>query len=305
MTQADVNTSVQSGTARRMGPMEPLPRVKGWELAALAAEGSLARVYQARPAGAPADTPAAYALKMLRPEWQQDPRAIALVQREALVGRRVTHPHLIAVLSAGTREPPHFVLMPWLAGNTLADQLLDKKGIEPPLAFWIARQVAEALQALHEAGWMHGDVKPSNIFVSPEGHVTLLDLGFARRTDRPEPAIERCVTGTCNYLAPETLSPGHRPDTRGDLYSLGVVLFEMLSGRLPFEAPDAATVARLHRTVRAPDLAQLMPELPTEAHVLVQELLAKQALRRPATPREVVDRVIPLEIATLPRRWAG
>src|SRR3972149_378570 len=79
----------------------------------------------------------------------------------------------------------------------------DAKTTAPAVAFWIARQVAEALGALREAGWMHGDVKPSNIFLSPEGHVTLLDLGFARRRHETGSAVDRCVLGTGSYFAPE------------------------------------------------------------------------------------------------------
>ena len=120
--------------------------------------------------------------------------------------------------------------MPWLEGASLAARLADGQQFGVPEALWIARQTAEALDALHAAGWMHGDVTPGNIHVSPTGHVTLLDLNFARRSDEIGSAVDRPIMGTCSYLAPEYLTSALRPDIRSDIYSLGVVLFEMSFG---------------------------------------------------------------------------
>jgi len=305
MAQTDAKTTVPAATARGV-EATPLPQpVRQWELVELAAAGALTEVYRARPAGASPERPASYALKTLRPQCQDDPRAVAILRREAWVGRTVSHPHVISLLAAAVAEPPYYVVMPWLSGNSLAVHLAGGKGLDPAVAFWIARQVAEGLGALREAGWIHGDVKPSNIFVAPEGHVTLLDLGFARRiADRGSPD-QRCVAGTCNYIAPERIAPGHPIDVPSDIYSLGVVLFEMLSGRLPFEGQDAAEVARKHREARVPELARLVPGLPAEACTLVRAMLAKEPLRRPQDPQEPIDRLARLEIATFARRQAG
>ncbi len=280
-------------------------RLKQWELVEIVARGALTEVYRARPEGARAGHPAAYALKMLRPEWQDDARAAALLRREALVGKGVSHPHLISILAAGVTSPPYYVVMPWLTGTTLAARLAAARRLELPVAFWIARQVAEALEALHAAGWTHGDVKPGNIFLSPEGHVTLLDLGFARRTAGADRAAERCLTGTYHYMAPEMLSAALRVDVRSDIYSLGVVLFEVLSGRPPFEGNEPLEIAGKHRGARVPELRRLVPDLPDEAAALVRQMLAKEPLRRPQTPRELIDGLAALEIATFARRWAG
>ena len=108
--------------------------------------------------------------------------------------------------------------------------------IEISKALWIVRQTAEALDALHAAGWMHGDVTSGNIRVSPAGHVTLIDLSFARRREEIGSAADRPIMGTCSYVAPECLTSALRPDIRSDIYSLGVVLFEILSGSLPYLA---------------------------------------------------------------------
>jgi serine/threonine protein kinase len=280
-------------------------RVNQWELVRLAAEGSLAQIYRARPAEGPADRPAPYALKMLRPEWQDDPNATGLLLREAVAGRSVSHPHLIPILAASISEPPRYVVMPWLDGSTLRAWLAAGRHLDLPVVLWIARQTAEALDALHAAGWMHGDVKPSNIFLSAEGHVTLLDLGFARRNDETGSAVDRCVMGTCNYMAPETITSALRADVRSDIYSLGIVLFEVLSGRLPFQGADLAELAEQHKTATPPDLHELAPHLPEQLVELVHRMLAKDALRRPQTPHELVRHLVKLEIATFSERAIG
>ncbi len=302
MTQTQSRAST-GAVAAHSDPRHELPcQVGQWELDYLAAEGSLARVYRARPAGTAADLPAPYALKMLRPQWHEDPRAVRLLQREALVGRSISHPHLISILQANLHRPPRFVVMPWLDGSTLQTQLEAARGVDLPVALWTARQVAEALDALHAAGWMHGDVKPSNIFISPVGHVTLLDLGFARRRDETGSAVDRWLLGTCNYMAPELITSALRADTRSDIYSLGAVLFELLSGRPPFAGDSLAELAGQHRQSRPPELRRLAPHLPQPVVELVHQMLAKEPLRRPQTPGELIDRLVTLEIATFSER---
>ncbi|NQT11475.1 MAG: serine/threonine protein kinase [Planctomycetes bacterium] len=301
MSRSHVRTDAISAVARRPDPPEAPCRVSQWDLIELAGEGSLTQVYRAQPTGTPPDRPAAYALKTLRPAWQDDPRAVALLRREAFVGRRVSHPHLIAVLAASVHEPPYFVVTPWLSGQTLAE-LLSGTPPDLPVVLWIVRQVAEALDALYTAGWMHGDVKPSNIFVSRGAHVTLLDLGFARRSQEMDSAADRCVMGTCNYIAPEMITSRLRPDSRSDIYSLGAVLFEALSGQLPFEGNDLAELASQHKEARPPSLRRLTPHLPRGVTRLVDEMLAKTPLRRPQSPAELIERLVALEIKAFSER---
>jgi serine/threonine-protein kinase len=277
-------------------------QLKQWQLIYLAAEGAFTRVYRARPVGCPEGQPPRYAVKTLRSVHECDPQVVAMLRREATVGRTVSNPHVVSILAAEVNEPPYFVVMPWLRGDSLATRLANRRALPAAVAFWIARQVAEALDALWAADWMHGDVKPANIFVSPEGHVTLLDLGFAGRLSRKESFEQRSLTGTSYYLAPEKVTTRPEADIRSDLYSLGVVLFEMLTGRVPFEGKDASELARQHREARLPDIAKSVAGLPPGTTALMRELLAKQPLRRPQTPRELVDRLVPLELATLGQR---
>lgn len=295
------STSAREWRSPREAPVA-LGRIGPWSLARLAAEGTLCRVYQVRPADGPPDRPASYALKALKETWEQNPAAVEVMRREAIVGRKVTHRKLISVLSAHVGAAPYFVVMPWLEGETLAGVLARTERLATPTALWIARQVAEALDALHAAGWMHADVKPGNIFIAADGHATLLDLGFARRPEEGGSAVDRCVCGTFQYIAPEMVTSALRPDIRSDIYSLGVTLYEMLSGRLPFAAGDLATLAELHQQGEAPPLRSLVPQLSRNVASLVHLMLAKEPLRRPQTPHEVIERLAPLEIETFAER---
>ena len=249
-----------------------------------AAEGGLAQIFRARPAGSQPNQPALYALKMLLPDWQNDAQAVRLLKREAQVGQSVSHPHLIPILFASVQQSPRFVVMPWLEGATLRTAAWPPVSVSTcPQVLWIARQTAEALDALHQAGWMHGDVKPSNIMLSPEGHATLLDLGFARRTDETGSAVDRCVLGTFHYIAPEFLTSAIRADIRSDIYSLGAVLYRILAGRLPFVGDDLAELASQHKQSLPPDLRRIAPHLPAGVARLVHRCFPKTrfAARKP------------------------
>lgn len=277
-------------------------RIRQWELVEFVGLGSLAHVYRARTVGSSSDRPATYAVKMLRPCWEDDEQAIGLLQREALVGRSVSDPHLVPILSAYVRESPRLLVMPWLDGASLATRMAEGQQFGVPESLWLVRQTAEALDALYRAGWLHGDVTPGNIHVSTTGHATLLDFNFARRSHEMGSAADRPIMGTCSYLAPEYITSTLRPDIRSDIYSLGVVLFEMLSGRRPFLGETLAQLATQHRQAAVPDLSRLMPHVPREVVHLVRQMMAKQPLRRPQTPRELIDRLVALEIATFSQR---
>jgi len=171
-----------------------------------------------------------------------------------------------------------------------------------PEALWMVRQMAEALDALHQAGWIHGDVKPENIMLAPNGHVTLFDLNFARRGDESGSAANRCVMGTFEYLAPEWLTSALRADIRSDLYSLGAVLYRLLTGRQPFTAESPAELVTQHLQGIPPDLRTLAPHVPEKVARLVHQMLAKDPLRRPQTPEELVEKLMRWEILTFGER---
>jgi serine/threonine protein kinase len=277
---------------------EPLPAQAGsWRLEGLLGEGTLARVFAARPVGSPTDRAAPYALKMLRPRWNDRPEALSLLRREASIGRSVAHPHLVAILAAHVHEPPYFVVMPRLAGQTLSTLLRRTPILSVSRALWIARQTAEALDALHRHGLLHGDVKPANLQLAPTGHATLLDLSFARPMNDGSSLVDLPLLGTLNYLPPEQIASTLRCDHRSDIYSLGIVLYEMLAGRPPFEAADLAELLHIHRQQRPKHLRTLRPDVPSPLANLVRQMVSKEPLRRPQTMDEVIRTLVRLEIA--------
>lgn len=272
--------------------------IGGWALVEPAGTGAFAEVYRARPEATATAAPI-YAVKRLRPEWEDDALVTAMFRREALVGRGISHPHVVPILSSQTRRPPRFVVMPWLEGHTLADRL--SRAGSPALteALWIVRQVAEGLAALEAAGWMHGDVKLENIVVSPSGHATLVDLGSVRRLDQPDPLSAGIVAGTRGHLAPECLMPRGRPDVRSDLYSLGVVLYRLLRGRATRGAAEPAVPSGESLRHGPPDLTALAPVAPPLVVRLLRRLLARDPLRRPQSADELVSELVGLEIGAL------
>ncbi|MCH8839865.1 MAG: serine/threonine protein kinase [Planctomycetes bacterium] len=272
----------------RMGP---------WQLVRLLSESELARVYVARPIDAAEDQPANYVVKVLRKEWWRDPQAIEMQRRAAWLGRAISHPHLLPVLSANVGQAPFYFVMPKLNARSLAEMLAPGSPLPLPITLWIARQVAEALSALHEAtGMIHADVKPSNILVSPEGHATLIDLGFSHSASEGRHWSSRPVVGTLSYIAPEAITSRMSAEPSSDLYSLGVTLYEMIAGQLPFDAASPDELVRMHREMKPDCIRHRAPRLPKTVASLVHRLLAKDSLRRPASASDVAEELMRLEI---------
>jgi serine/threonine-protein kinase len=270
----------------------------GWRIGAVLHVREETVVAEAFPAGA--DGPARYLVKRvvaIAPSM----RSIDQLRREAEAARRVASPHVVAVLQAHVDSPPYYFIMPRLEGESLAARIAGEP-VPTATALWIARQAAAGLQALHAAGRRHGDIKPANIIVDPRGHVTLVDLGFARQMDEEHEPTDDDVAGTADYLAPEMVTSRLRVDGRADLYSLGVVLFECLTGRLPFVASTTPEMVTAHLSVEPPPLREVNPRVPNDVAALVRRLLHKDPRRRPETAAEVVDALARLEIAFFDER---
>jgi len=301
-TADGVSTFVAGRTFGR-AKVEPADRLGSWRLIAPVAQGTMAEIFRAASATAPDDQVGLYAVKRLCARWHEMPQAVLHFQREALIGRSLCHSHLIAVLAAQVERPPYYLVMPWLDGRSLGDRIREPERVPLAVALWWMRQTAEALAALAEAGWMHADVKPDNLMVSPRGHVTLLDLGLARRMDETGSIAERLVVGTPAYMAPETLTSALGSSLQSDIYSLGAVLFELLTGHRPFETEELGQLVRLHRQGPPPCVRRVAAEVPADVARLVDRMLAREPLRRPSSPREVADELARLEIHYLADRF--
>jgi serine/threonine-protein kinase len=290
------------GAARPLAATTDFDQVGPWQLVRLIGSGAWSRVYQARPAGQ-RDAPAAYAVKLVHAQADAE-LGLALLRTEAMLGRAISHPHVIPVLAHHLGQPPCFLVMPLLEGVTLRQMLQTDITIPVARALWIVRQIGEGLSSLHERRWLHADVKPENIHVAPNGHATLLDLGLARSQQAPGCVFDRAIVGTLRYTAPEWLVSNSHADARSDLYSLGAVLYEILAGAPPFAHHDPLRLAAAHLEELPRDLREIRPELPKELCELVQRLLAKEKLRRAQSASELVVEICRSEIASLAQRAA-
>jgi serine/threonine protein kinase len=281
--------------------MQAVPKIPGYELLTRLGGGSLTSVYAARELAG--DTPCA--VKVLRAEWAGQATAIKLLQREARACLAVDHPQVVKLRHAHVTRPPYYLVMDLLPGEALRRRLRRDYRLEVPTALWAARQAAEGLTALHRTGFIHGDVKPDNIRLLAEGHAVLLDLGFAHRPGENEPLLRQgYVLGTVDYLAPELCGPEPGDGYASDVFSLGVTLFEMLTGELPYPHGTVEQTLRRHAADPPADVRAQGVAVPAGVAALVDRLLARRPSDRPRAAA-AVQQLIALEIATLGRRQSA
>lgn len=277
--------------------MQPAPFIADYELLKCLGGGPLTAVYLARDCR----QDRICALKLLRAAWQEQPTAIKLLQREARAGLAVRHPQLVRILDTHVTRPPYYLVLELLAGESLRRRLRRDFRLEVPTALWIVRQVAEALAALHRAGFIHGDVKPDNIHLVDDGTAKLVDLGFAHRPGENANLLGRgYVLGTLDYLAPELCTGDAEADQSADLFSLGVTLFEMLTGHLPYPSGSIGQTLQRHRCDPPADLGRFGIAGPPRLAALLNHLLAHRPQQRPRIGA-VVRQLIALEIEALGR----
>jgi serine/threonine protein kinase len=278
-----------------------MPTIPGYELLNRLGGGLLTAVYAAREIA----TDAPCAVKILRPDWEDQPTGIRLLQREARACLAVQHPHLVPLRHAHVLKPPYFLVMDLLPGESLRRRLRRDYRIPAAEAIWVGRQAAQAVAALHRAGFVHGDIKPDNIHLTGEGKAILIDLGFAHRPGENDSILRQgYILGTVDYLAPELCGSGPVDGSENDLFSLGVTLFEMLSGQLPFPRGSIEQTLRRHQADDPADLRRCAGPLPPPLVKLVMRLLARDPIDRPRA-LAIVQQLIGLEIATLSRKRAA
>jgi serine/threonine protein kinase len=228
------------------------------------------------------------ALKVLSPELTRLERFRARFEREMQALGRVDHPQIVKAIHAGQADCGQYLVMDLVEGTDLRRLLKSKKKLPVADACEIIRQIALALQHVHEKGLVHRDIKPSNIMVTQHGAVKLLDLGLAR-IPRDEPdhlTSSGQVVGTVDYMAPEQAQDPAGTDIRGDIYSLGCTLYALLSGEPPFESsPTMASKFIAHASAPVHPL----PGLPSGLNSLLAAMLAKKPADRPATPAVVAQ----------------
>jgi len=216
-----------------------------------------------------------------------------------LVAAAVNHVHLVSIVATGREISHPYLVLPYLEGIALRH--LHFASVNITFALGIARQVAAALATLHAAGWLHSQLRPEHVIVSPQGHATLIDLTEARRLESIECNVDDLLLVSPIYAAPEIASRGCRLDAAADVYALGVLLYEAVAGRPPFTGCSPRQLLRCHRTDSPPDIQQFRLEAPRGVNELLQRMLAKEPLRRPSAA-QVVRWLAELEIEALATR---
>ena len=221
------------------------------------------------------------AVKLLKPNLASDPVVAERFRREAISVAQLNHPNIVAVYDAIEDNGRQAVVMQLVNGKSLRQLLDEQKKLSPELTIHIGSCVAAALDAAHQAGMVHRDVKPGNILITPDGRVLLTDFGIAKGLEPSGDDLthDNIMMGTAKYLSPEQVR-GKRLDGRADLYSLGLVLYECLAGRVPFLGQNDADTA-LARLQRDPtDISRLRPTLPRGLPELIHRLLARRPDQR-------------------------
>jgi serine/threonine-protein kinase len=230
------------------------------------------------------------ALKLLAEHLADDPTFVSRFRREALAAARLVHPNIVQVFDFGfdSGHHQHFIVMEHVSGNSCAELLRDRGRLPVAQAIDVVTQACRGLDYAHRNGVVHRDVKPGNLLVSDSDVVKLADFGIARAVDQSSITQAGSVLGTAAYLAPEQ-ARGDEAGPQADLYSLGVVTYQLISGRLPYEASSLSELALKQQRESPIPLDELNPEVPAALAVAVAGALAIDQRDRPHDAMELAE----------------
>jgi len=271
--------------------LQPGESFRGYVVERLLGKGGLGAVYLVR--HEVLDT--LYAMKVLYPDVaSQNPSYIKRFLREAKIATRIRHPNLVAVHDCGfdSVKGVYFLVMDYVTGGDLRQALAFSGKFEPDKAVAVIAQVAQALDAAQKYNVVHRDIKPENIMLQPDGTVKLVDLGIAKASNVDESlkTTTDSVFGTPTYVSPEQALSAADVDARADIYSLGIVLFEMVAGRPPYEGKNAPQVlAQVMSDDPVPDVRDFNPAIPPLFAATLRRMCVKDRDRRIASPAALLS----------------
>ena len=246
------------------------------------------------------------ALKLIKPEIASDQAMIERFRNELKLARKITHKNVCRMHDFHEEEGIPFITMEYVAGEDLKS-FMRRKGNLIEEAISIAKQVCEGLVEAHELGVVHRDLKPQNIMIDKKGRARIMDFGIARSIEAPGVTSSGMMIGTPDYISPEQ-AEGEEADQRSDIYSLGSILYEMVTGSVPFKGDTALSVALKHKTKIPPDPMKLNPEVPKELSRLILVCMEKERERRYQTTEDLladlknIEEGFPLGTKIRPRR---
>jgi serine/threonine-protein kinase len=260
-----------------------------YRMESLLGQGGMAQVYK----GTDTVLGRPVAIKILAAQYAKDQSFVDRFRREAQSAARLNHPNVVGVYDTGSDDGTQYIVMEYVEGRTLADFLSSGGSLLPERAVELASSVCIALSEAHKAGIVHRDIKPGNIMVTRGGEVKVMDFGIARAATAETVTATATVLGTASYLSPEQ-AQGKRVDARSDIYSLGIVLYEMLVGRVPFGGDSAVAVAYKHVQEPPEPPSRINPDISPSLEAVVMRALAKNPDNRYQTADEFcadLDRV--------------
>ena len=279
----------QSGPGNRLPPTmsDTAPPVYNgrYELNRQIARGGTAQVYLAH--DLLLDRPVA--LKMLFPELSSDHSFVERFRREAQAAANLSHPNIVPVFDWGEADRTYFIVMEYVDGEPLSSIIRMQAPLSPTRAAAIAADISKALSYAHRHGVVHRDVKPGNVLITVDGQVKVADFGIARAIGQSETVTQTgLVMGTATYFSPEQ-AQGLGVDGRSDVYALGVVLYEMVTGRPPFTADTPVAIAYKHVSETAALPSEIEPRVPRDLEAIIMQAMAKQPQARYATAQDFHD----------------
>ena len=281
----------ESGTGPLLRNRYRLGRVLG--------RGGMCIVYQAWDTKLQRDV----AIKRLEPPLNQDPRTRARFDREGRALARLSHPNVVTLIDRGSTETDDYLVFEYVEGRSLKE-MVKENPLDVAEAGRILGQVAEGLAAAHQAGIVHRDVKPQNILIDRQGHAKITDFGIATGADWTRVTKAGSIIGSARYMSPEQVRS--KPvDARSDIYSLGVVMYEMLAGHPPFDGANMPEIARQHLNSPPPPLSEIRSDLPPGLEKIVMRCLEKLPGGPLRLDGRIARRLVGIGLYTLPRADIG
>ncbi len=257
-----------------------------YAIEALLGQGGMSAVYKA----SDPNLKRTVAIKLIHPHMAADSKFISRFEEEAAAVAKLRHPNIVQVFDFNTDEGVYYMVLEFIPGETLQDRLrrLNKAGrqlsIEEAIKFSI--NICDALNYAHKQGMIHRDVKPANIMLDVHGQAILMDFGIVKIIGGTSHTATGAVVGTARYLSPELIR-NEVPDPRSDIYSLGITLFEMLSGEPPFNADSAMSLMMMHLNDPVPDLGSIRADIPASLENILRKSLEKDPARRYGSAAEM------------------
>ncbi len=255
-----------------------------YKLEAKLGSGGMSTVYLAR------DTTLdrSVAVKVMHREMSEQEDQLQRFRQEARAVAKLSHPNVVAVIDAGEDGGHPYIVFEYVEGETLKQRINRVGALDPQEALAYAIEIARGLTVAHDRNMVHRDIKPQNVLIDSEGRAKLTDFGISRQLEQDGMTATGRVLGTTDYVAPEQ-AMGHPVDQRSDVYSLGVVLYEMLVGQVPFHADSQVGVAMKHVNEELPDVQQRRPELSAAAAMVVERATAKDPAQRYQEVGDLID----------------